>query len=116
MLFLQLTNKAIVVYPNSGEIWDGKAKRWLVSSTGFRTSLCRLSFSYTESTQTQNMMRDQLIWIVLNEQPAKSFDDDNFECFATSWRDAGAKLIGGCCRTTPSTVQVISKALKGNSC
>ncbi|CAL8994962.1 unnamed protein product [Prunus brigantina] len=75
--FKELTNKAIVVYPNSGEIWDGKAKRWL---------------------------------------PAKSFDDANFECFATSWRDAGAKLIGGCCRTTPSTVQVISKALKGNSC
>lgn len=31
--YLQLTAKAIVVYPNSGEIWDGIAKRWLVSST-----------------------------------------------------------------------------------
>lgn len=31
--YLQLTAKAIVVYPNSGEIWDGIGKRWLVSST-----------------------------------------------------------------------------------
>lgn len=30
-LCLQLTKKAIVVYPNSGEVWDGRAKRWLVS-------------------------------------------------------------------------------------
>ncbi|KAL8470651.1 hypothetical protein ACS0TY_033274 [Phlomoides rotata] len=29
--FKQSTSKAIVVYPNSGEIWDGVAKRWLVS-------------------------------------------------------------------------------------
>ncbi|KMT08257.1 hypothetical protein BVRB_6g141850 [Beta vulgaris subsp. vulgaris] len=27
---MQLTDKMIVVYPNSGEIWDGKAKRWLL--------------------------------------------------------------------------------------
>ncbi|KAL6187951.1 hypothetical protein ACLB2K_039346 [Fragaria x ananassa] len=75
-MFTQLTSKAIVVYPNSGEIWDGKAKRWL---------------------------------------PSKCFDDDKFECFATRWRDSGAKLIGGCCRTTPSTIQAISKVLRGKS-
>lgn len=28
---MQLTGKVIVVYPNSGETWDGIAKRWLVS-------------------------------------------------------------------------------------
>ncbi|KAF4360823.1 hypothetical protein F8388_015146 [Cannabis sativa] len=69
----KLTDKAIVVYPNSGEVWDGRDKKWL---------------------------------------PSKCFNDDKFECFATRWRDSGAKLIGGCCRTTPSTVQAISKALK----
>lgn len=70
----ELTQKAIVVYPNSGEIWDGRRKKWL---------------------------------------PSKCFNDDKFECFATRWRDAGAKLIGGCCRTTPSTIRAISKVLKG---
>lgn len=74
--FKELTGKLIVVYPNSGEVWDGRAKRWL---------------------------------------PSKCFDDEKFKLFATRWRDAGAKLIGGCCRTTPSTIRVISKALKENS-
>ncbi|KAL3501713.1 hypothetical protein ACH5RR_036162 [Cinchona calisaya] len=74
--FKQLTGKAIVVYPNSGEIWDGVAKRWL---------------------------------------PSKCFDDEKFELFATRWRDAGAKLIGGCCRTTPETIRAISKVLKERS-
>ncbi|KAI3453026.1 hypothetical protein Pfo_009689 [Paulownia fortunei] len=71
--FRELTAKAIVVYPNSGEIWDGIAKRWL---------------------------------------PSKCLDDEKFEEFATRWRDAGAKLIGGCCRTTPSTIRAMSEVLK----
>ncbi|OMP02595.1 Homocysteine S-methyltransferase [Corchorus olitorius] len=74
--FKQLTTKAIVVYPNSGEIWDGRAKKWL---------------------------------------PSKCFGDDKFEIVATRWRDSGAKLIGGCCRTTPATIRAISKALKERS-
>ncbi|XP_007044350.2 PREDICTED: homocysteine S-methyltransferase 1 [Theobroma cacao] len=74
--FKEMTSKAIVVYPNSGEIWDGRAKKWL---------------------------------------PSKCFGDDKFELFAARWRDLGAKLIGGCCRTTPATVGAISKALKERS-
>ncbi|XP_065880674.1 homocysteine S-methyltransferase 1 [Euphorbia lathyris] len=30
--FKKLTDKLVVVYPNSGEIWDGRAKRWLPST------------------------------------------------------------------------------------
>ncbi|KAJ6312547.1 hypothetical protein OIU77_014130 [Salix suchowensis] len=71
--FKELTEKLIAVYPNSGEVWDGRAKRWL---------------------------------------PSTCFDDDKFELFATRWHNLGASLIGGCCRTTPSTIQAISKALK----
>ncbi|KAL0424753.1 UNVERIFIED_CONTAM: Homocysteine S-methyltransferase 1 [Sesamum radiatum] len=69
---LDRTAKAIVVYPNSGETWDGTAKTW---------------------------------------QPSKCVHDE-FELLATTWRDAGAKLIGGCCRTTPSTIRSISRVLK----
>ncbi|KFK33539.1 hypothetical protein AALP_AA5G026700 [Arabis alpina] len=71
--FSKLTKKAIVVYPNSGEVWDGKEKKWL---------------------------------------PSQCFGDDEFEMFATKWRDLGAKLIGGCCRTTPSTIKAICRDLK----
>uniref|UniRef100_A0A7N0UG40 Hcy-binding domain-containing protein n=1 Tax=Kalanchoe fedtschenkoi TaxID=63787 RepID=A0A7N0UG40_KALFE len=71
----KLTKKVIVVYPNSGEVWDGKEKKWL---------------------------------------PSTCFNDHHFGLFASRWRDAGAQLIGGCCRTTPCTVRAISKALKSN--
>uniref|UniRef100_A0A0R0IXL5 Hcy-binding domain-containing protein n=1 Tax=Glycine max TaxID=3847 RepID=A0A0R0IXL5_SOYBN len=64
--FKQLTKKAIIVYPNSGE-------------------------------------------------PSKCFHDDEFGFNATRWRDLGAKIIGGCCRTTPSTIQIISNALREKS-
>nr|AFK33865.1 unknown [Lotus japonicus] len=74
--FKQLTKKAIIVYPNSGEVWDGRAKKWL---------------------------------------PSKCFHDEDFGFHATRWRDLGAKIIGGCCRTTPSTIQVISNALREES-
>jgi homocysteine S-methyltransferase len=30
---------------------------------------------------------------------------------ATTWRDLGARLIGGCCRTTPATIRAMSPAL-----
>lgn len=74
--FSKLTSKAIIVYPNSGEIYDGLSKTWL---------------------------------------PSTCFDDQKFEEFAPVWRDAGAKLIGGCCRTTPATIRSISNALRGKS-
>nr|XP_043624630.1 homocysteine S-methyltransferase 1 [Erigeron canadensis] len=74
--FKEVTEKVIVVYPNSGETWDGVAKRWL---------------------------------------PSKCFNDDKFKVLATRWRDAGAKLIGGCCRTTPLTIRGLSKVLKQGS-
>lgn len=72
--FKKQTGKAIAVYPNSGEVWDGRAKRWL---------------------------------------PAECFGRKSFDVMARRWQEAGASLIGGCCRTTPSTIRAVSKALKG---
>ncbi|XAR52404.1 Homocysteine S-methyltransferase [Bertholletia excelsa] len=71
--FNQLTEKIVAIYPNRGEVWDGRAKRWLVRHC---------------------------------------FGDEEFKSYAIRWRDAGAKLIGGSCGTTPSTIQAISNALK----
>lgn len=53
-----------------------------------------------------------LTFFVFGWQPSACFDDDKFEEFVPIWRDAGAKLIGGCCRTTPATIRSISKVLK----
>ncbi len=63
----QVTNKPILVYPNSGE-------------------------SYSP---------DKMDW---NHDPTF----ESFGAHAKDWYDAGARLIGGCCRTTPEDIRVIS--------
>ncbi|CAA7401428.1 unnamed protein product [Spirodela intermedia] len=71
--FKKHTDKLIAVYPNSGEIWDGRAKKWL---------------------------------------PSECYGDEKFTALAKRWRECGASLVGGCCRTTPSTIRSLSAALK----
>ena len=61
-----VTSKPIIVYPNSGEIYNVETETWQGS--------------------------------------AASFVD-----YARCWYEAGARIIGGCCRTTPKTIQSISK-------
>lgn len=63
------TDKPIVVYPNSGELYDVKERRW----TGL------------------------------------SIPDD-FAVQSRAWRQAGAMLIGGCCRTGPAHISQIRRA------
>ncbi|MFD8152693.1 MULTISPECIES: homocysteine S-methyltransferase [unclassified Streptomyces] len=64
----RVTGKPVVVYPNSGETWDARARSW----TG-------------EATFTPDRVR--------------------------SWQQAGARLIGGCCRVGPETVRQIAGAV-----
>ncbi|MBN8251018.1 homocysteine S-methyltransferase [Priestia flexa] len=35
--------------------------------------------------------------------------EQSYQCFASDWRQAGAQLIGGCCRTTPEDIESITK-------
>lgn len=72
----KVTNKPILVYPNSGETYDATRKEW-VKSTG-----------------------------VL---------DEDFVAHVNIWREAGASLFGGCCRTTPNTIRAISQTLSKGS-
>eukprot|EP00262_Sarcandra_glabra_P011068 TRINITY_DN26769_c0_g1_i1.p1 TRINITY_DN26769_c0_g1~~TRINITY_DN26769_c0_g1_i1.p1 ORF type:complete len:338 (-),score=45.58 TRINITY_DN26769_c0_g1_i1:193-1206(-) len=37
--------------------------------------------------------------------------DEDFVSYVSKWREAGASLIGGCCRTTPNTIKAISRDL-----
>jgi len=66
-----VTDKPIVVYPNMGEVWDAKRKRWIGpgNPTAFSTA-------------------------------------------ARAWREAGAQLIGGCCRTRPEDIRQLREALQ----
>ncbi|XP_016433249.2 homocysteine S-methyltransferase 2 isoform X2 [Nicotiana tabacum] len=68
----KVTSKPILVYPNSGETYDGERKEW-VATTGVA--------------------------------------EEDFVSYVDKWCDAGASLVGGCCRTTPNTIRAISKLL-----
>ena len=65
----QLTDKPLVVYPNSGEQYDASSKTWHSAQSG-----CSLEHKLDE------------------------------------WQRAGAKLIGGCCRTSPKDIAAIAHA------
>ncbi len=62
------SGKPVVVYPNSGESWDARARSWL-------------------------------------GEP--DFTDDD----VAGWVDAGARLVGGCCRVGPEQIAAIARAL-----
>jgi len=66
-----VTDTPIVVYPNSGELWDSEHKRW----TG----------------------------------PA---DPTAFAAAGRGWCDAGAQLLGGCCRTRPKDIRRLRETLQ----
>lgn len=48
-------------------------------------------------------------------QPVECFGRKSFDVMARRWQEAGASLVGGCCRTTPSTIRAVSKALKSRN-
>jgi S-methylmethionine-dependent homocysteine/selenocysteine methylase len=64
-----VTGKPVVVYPNSGESWDARARAWREEST-FDPGLVR------------------------------------------SWIDAGARLIGGCCRVGPDAIRQVADVVR----
>lgn len=64
----QNTNKPIIVYPNSGEVYDPATNTWHGETS------C-----------------------------------DSFGLQSRDWFEAGATLIGGCCRTTPGHIREVSQ-------
>jgi homocysteine S-methyltransferase len=67
------SGKPVVVYPNSGERWDPRRRRW--------------------------------------DGPAHAYLAE----FAPTWVGDGARLIGGCCRVSPTEIQRIAASIAGES-
>ena len=65
------TDKPLVAYPNSGEVWDARSRRWVGAASN--TTLAEL---------------------------------------APAWLEAGARLIGGCCRTGPADIAGLAAAIR----
>jgi len=66
------SRKPVVVYPNSGEVWNAERRCW-------------------EGTASR------------------------FTVYLTEWLDAGARWIGGCCRTTPADTRVVRGVVDARS-
>jgi homocysteine S-methyltransferase len=64
----RVTGKPVVVYPNSGEVWDGVNRVW-VGTPGLDARL------------------------------------------AQEWVQAGARIIGGCCRVRPADIAAMAAAV-----
>jgi len=64
-----ITDKPLLAYPNSGEIWDAERQCWRATA-----------------------------------------DDLDWGAAARAWHEGGARLIGGCCRTTPATIRRLRQA------
>lgn len=67
----RVTDKPIIVYPNSGDKYDPLTKTWVT------------------------------------DKGASGFSD-----FARRWHKEGAKIIGGCCRTSPADIREIAAWLR----
>jgi homocysteine S-methyltransferase len=72
-------DRLVVVYPNSGELWDSARACWCPSHCG-GADFC-------------------------------SEDGSSVAAMVRGWREAGANVIGSCCRTGPETTRRIRSAL-----
>ncbi len=64
----RVTGKPVIVYPNSGEVWDGENRMW-IGAPGMDTAL------------------------------------------AADWVEAGAQIVGGCCRVRPADIAAMAAVI-----
>jgi homocysteine S-methyltransferase len=82
------TDKPLVVYPNSGERFDPRTKSWSASSCS------GTAFAGLPATG------------------GGVADPDSLTSRVRDWHQAGARLIGGCCRTGPEHVAAVRAACR----
>jgi homocysteine S-methyltransferase len=73
------TGKPLIAYPNSGETYDAVTKTWVPAVSGGRHARSG------------------------GQQPASLAEG------AAAWQELGARLIGGCCRTTPEDIAAVAR-------
>ncbi|KAF2284250.1 hypothetical protein GH714_020138 [Hevea brasiliensis] len=79
---------------------------------GLILSICKVTSKpvviYPNSGETYNAERKE--WV-----KSSGVSDEDFVSYVGKWREAGASLFGGCCRTTPNTIRAISGVLSNKS-
>lgn len=82
----QATGKPLLAYPNSGEAYDPVTKTWGPAKAA----------GYTGSGPGADP----------GGQPRTLAEG------TAAWREAGARIIGGCCRTTPADIAAVAAAVR----
>lgn len=90
----QQTARPLLVYPNSGEAWDGDKHEWK----------CRHEASNEDSPEASPDDEEKAAASAAEGRP--------FARAGRAWREAGASLIGGCCRVTPADIHALSASLR----
>ncbi|MEX2784850.1 homocysteine S-methyltransferase [Streptococcus sp. H49] len=67
-----VTDKPLITYPNSGEVYDGTTQTW------------------KDSPDQSHSLLENVLW----------------------WHQAGAKIVGGCCRTGPEDISYLFQAIR----
>lgn len=89
-LAASVTRKPVVVYPNSGEKWDARARRW----------------------SGENQQRGQGAGEGRGEGPLPPAHPSPFSpTRVRAWQAAGARLVGGCCRVGPTGIAEVAAML-----
>jgi homocysteine S-methyltransferase len=84
----------VIAYPNSGERWDGRTKRWLPAQGSAHGSA---QGSAHGSGEPKAPGSGAVSWL---------------EGLRDAWR-AGARIVGGCCRTGPEEIRELRARILG---
>jgi len=99
------TRKPVLAYPNSGEVYDAVSKCWHGVPLGAEAAERSLSVGRVHSDASAECG-------VIRGVSTPAMDDcadTAFAHLARRWQRAGARLIGGCCRTTPNEIRALRR-------
>jgi homocysteine S-methyltransferase len=98
------TGKTLVVYPNSGERFDLHTKSWSAEPGSVLDGL----------SGTDGLSDPVGLWDTarLSGTGGASADPNSLASRVRTWHQAGARLIGGCCRTGPEYVAMVRAACR----
>mmetsp|Transcript_7037 Transcript_7037/g.17183 ORF Transcript_7037/g.17183 Transcript_7037/m.17183 type:complete len:421 (-) Transcript_7037:2486-3748(-) len=94
-LFQGCGRRGIIIYPNSGEGWDAVNEEWTAGS----------------GTSDDDLV-DQLIKavkLIRDERKVESGTNDEAESNSMKHRSIPKIILGGCCRTNPTTISMLRK-------
>ena len=101
--------RRVIVYPNRGELWDASSKSWYTRARPSGLSPAADDTGCAQQPASSAAASDAA-GAADSTEATELFTptDPELLALAEAWSAAGAALIGGCCRTTPETIKLLS--------